>query len=469
MQIIIIGGGGVGYEVARNLSEKHQDVVVIEKNEVKARRFSESLDVMIIQDNGANAAVLERAGIKTADMVIAVTQVDEVNIIACMLAKQYDVPITVCRIRNSGYADGSSVLTPKQLGIDIVINPERVAAMEISKMLHFPDASEVEYFNRGKVMMLGVVVGPEADITGVPLYKLPLGPDCIVVGISEQDGKFVIPGGKDVIRPGNKIYLLGDTRTLKDTSSLLHHEQTRVNQVTILGGGMIAYQLARLLEESKQPFNVKLIEKDESRCEGLCRDLKKTLVLQGDTNEIAMLKEEDTDQADAVITATGDDRSNIVGALLARQFGVKKIICEVMKPQYVPVYNTLGIDSLINPRLMAAAQIIRLTRREDVVALSILQGEKAEVFEIILPETARAAGRRIAEIGLPRGMLIGSVVRNEDVFVPNGNTVLYPDDHLVIFAVPKVSAKLDRYFAPNDGGESREALRNKINQLIEET
>lgn len=464
MHIIVIGGGGVGYEVARNLSEKHQDVVVIEKNELKARRFSESLDVMVIQDNGANAAVLEQAGIKNADMVIAVTHVDEVNIIACMLAKQYNVPITVGRIRNSGYADQSSVLTPRQLGIDIVINPERVAAMEISKMLHFPDASEIEYFNRGKVMMLGVVVEREAGITGVPLHKLPLGPDCIVVGIRSPEGKFIVPGGKDVIKPGNKIYLLGDTRTLKDISSLLHHEKTRVRQVTILGGGMIAYQLAKLLEESKQPFDVKLIEKDESRCEGLCRELNKTLVLQGDTNEIAMLKEEDTDQADAVIAATGDDRSNIVGALLARQFGVKKIICEVMKPQYVPVYNTLGIDSLINPRLLAAAQILRFTRREDVVALSILQDENAEIFEIVLPETARVVGQRIADMGLPRGMLIGSLIRDEEVIVPNGSTVLMPEDHLVIFTLPKVSGKLDRLFAPNGKKEERDTLRNKLNQ-----
>jgi len=467
MHIIIVGGGGVGYEVARNLSEKDQDVVVVEKNELKAKRFDESLDVMVIVDNGANAAVLERAGIKKADMMIAVTQVDEVNIIACMLAKQYDVPITVCRIRNSGYAGDSSVLTPKQLGIDIVINPERVAAMEISKMLHFPDASEVEYFDQGKVMMLGVVVGAEADITEVPLHKLPLNENCIVVGISDPNGKFIVPGGNDVIHPGNKIYLLGKTRTLKDISSLLHHEKTRVSQVTILGGGMIGQQLARLLEESKQTFNVKLIEKNVERCGELCRQLNKTLVLQGDATEIAMLREEDTDRADAVIAATGDDRNNIVAALLARQFGVKKIICEVMKPQYVPVYSALGIDSVINPRLIAAAQIVRLTRREDVLALSILQDEKAEVIEIVLPESARVANKRIAAANLPRGMIIGSIVRQGEVIIPGGNTKLLPEDHLVIFAVPKVSTKLDRFFAPAVSKEDREYLRNKMLHIEE--
>ena len=467
MHIIIVGGGGVGYEVARNLSEKDQDVVVVEKNELKAKRFDESLDVMVIVDNGANAAVLERAGVKKADMMIAVTQVDEVNIIACMLAKQYDVPITVCRIRNSGYAGDSSVLTPKQLGIDVVINPERLAAMEISKMLHFPDASEVEYFNHGKVMMLGVVVGAEADITGVPLHKLPLNENCIVVGISDPHGRFIVPGGNDVIHPGNKIYLLGKTRTLKDISSLLHHEKTRVSQVTILGGGMIGQQLARLLEESKQTFNVKLIEKNVERCGELCRRLDKTLVIQGDATEIAMLREEDTDRADAVIATTGDDRNNIVAALLARQFGVKKIICEVMKPQFVPVYSALGIDSVVTPRLMAAAQIVRLTRREEVVALSILQDENAEVIEIVLPESARVANKRIAAVNLPRGMIIGSIVRQGEVIIPGGNTKLLPEDHLVIFAVPKVSTKLDRFFAPAVSKEDREYLRNKMVHIEE--
>lgn len=462
MHIVIVGGGGVGYELARNLSEKQQDVVVIEKNIIKARRFTEPLDVMVIEDNGANAAVLEQAGIKSAEMLIAVTHVDEVNIIACMLAKQYNVPITVGRIRNMGYSNESSILTPGQLGIDIMINPERVAAMEISKMLHFPDATEVEYFNQGKVMMIGVVVDAEAGITDVPLHKLPLGPDCIVVGISDNQGKFMIPGGRDVIRPGNKIYLLGDSRTLKDISSLLHYEKTMINQVTILGGGMIAYHLARLLEESKHNFKIKLIEKDESRCEGLCKTLQKTLVLQGDATEIAMLKEEDTDQADAIIAATSDDRNNIVASLLARQFGVKKIICEVMKPHYVPVYKALGIDSLINPRLLAAAQILRLTRREEVVSLSILQDEKAEVVEVVIPETAKVVNHKIANAGFSRGMLIGSLIRNGHVIVPNGDTILQADDHLIIFSLPKVGAKLERFFAPQENNGSREQLRNKL-------
>ncbi len=462
MHIVIVGGGGVAYELARSLSEKEQDVVVIEKNEIKARRFKEALDVMVIEDNGANASALEKANIKNAQMLVAVTQFDEINMIACMLAKQYGVPFTVCRIRNSGFADEDSILTPKQLGIDLVINPERIAAMEISKMLHFPDVSEVEYFHHGKVMMLGVVVGSEADITNVPLYKLPMNVEAIVVGISDSEGKFIVPGGNDVIKPGNKIYLLGNARALKDISMLLHHEKTMVHNVTIMGGGLIGLHLARLLEESRHPFKVKLIEKDEERCGELCQSLKKTLVLEGDATEITMLQEEDTETADAVIAVTGDDRTNIVSALLARQFGVEKIICEVMRPHYVPVYSTLGIESVINPRILAASRIIRYTRKEKMVSLSILQNEKAEVFELVLPQSARVVNKKVSEAHFPKGMLIGSIVRNGEVIIPDGDTRLIPGDHLVIFAVPKVSAKLDRFFAPAAEKANKNSIFNKL-------
>ena len=447
MHIIIVGGGGVGYQLAYNLSEHHQDVVVIEKSEEKARRFKESLDVMVLENNGASAAALELAGVKNADMLIAVTDLDEVNIIACILANQYGVPRIVCRIRNPEHIDENFGLNPSKLGINNVINPEQVAATEISKMLHFPDASEIEDFAQGKVLLLGVTVGEEADITGIPLHQLPMNSESIVVGISKPNGKFIIPDGNDIIDPGSKIYLLGKSKSLKDISMLLHHEETKIREVTILGGGMVGRQLALQLEASRQPFTVKIIEKDESRCEELSRELNNTLVLQGDVTEYAMLEEEDLGASDAVVAAAGDDRNNIVAALLAQRFGVKKIICEVKKPQYVSVYNTLGIHSLINPRMLAAAHILRLTRQKEVVALSIVQGEKAEVLEIVLSDKARVANKVIRDIHFPRGMMIGSIVREDEVIIPGGNTILKPGDHLVVFSLPKTVQKLERYFS----------------------
>lgn len=447
MHIIIVGGGGVGYQLAYYLSKHHQDIVVIEKNEEKTRRFIESLDVMVIKNNGASAASLELAGVKSADMVIAVTDSDEVNIIACILAHQYAVPQIVCRIRNPEHIDENFGLNPRKLGISSVINPEQVAAMEISKMLHFPDASEIEYYARGKVLLLGLTVGAEAQITGVPLHDLPLDPGSIIVGINKPNGKFIIPDGNDIIESGSKIYLLGKSKALKNSSMLLHPEESRIKQVTIFGGGMVGRQLALLLEASRQPFSVKLIEKDGKRCEELSREFKKTLVLQGDVTEYAMLKEEDMNTSDAIIAAAGDDRNNIVSALLAQRFGVHKIICEVKKPQYVAVYNKLGIHNLINPRMLAVAHILRLTKQEEVVALSIVQGEKAEVIELVLPAGSGSAHKKISSLNIPRGMMVGTIVREEEVLIPDGDTVLLPKDHLIIFSLPKTAHRLERYFA----------------------
>lgn len=465
MYIIIIGGGGVGYELARNLSDKDHDVVVIEKNPEVARQFSETLDVMVIEDNGAKAGVLERAGVKQADMVIAVTQVDEVNIVAAMLAKRYGVPFTVARVRDEEYFD-SAVLTREQVGIDMIINPEKAAAQEISKMIHFPEASDVEYFHRGQVMMLGLQVGKEAGITEIPLRNVPLPQGCIVVGISGANDKFIIPSGDDIIQPGDKIYLVGSSKILKDASGLLHHEMTSIRRIVIQGGGMVGLKLAQLLEGSARNFEIALTDTCEERCEDLSSQLGNTLVLKGDATDLSFFHEEEMEFADAIVAVTGDDRNNILLSVLARQLGVKKIIAEVMDPQYVVIYNTLGIDSVINPRLVTASQILRYTRPEDVISLSILKDEKAEVMEVALPESARVAGKRIARAGFPRGMLIGSIVRNGKVIVPYGDTRLHGGDHLIVFYLPELSGQLGRYFAGNgdkkaNGKQARLRLMQK--------
>ncbi len=445
--MIIIGGGGVGSELAHNFSEKDFDVVVIEKNPEQARKLRDTYDVMVLEENGASAVALEKAGVKSAAMVIAVTEIDEINIIACMLAKRYGVPVTVARVRNADYAIDDAVLDQEQLGIDLMISPERSAAYEISRMLHFPEAVEIEYFSKGRVMLLSLIAGPETEIVKKPFQKLNLPPGCIIVGIKEDPEKFIIPGGKDTVKPGSKIYLLGRARTLKDASRMLLHERTRIGHVTILGGGIIGFELAKLLEESRSPFQVKLVEKNAARCEQLSRELSHTLILQGDAADLDFFKQEEMKQADAVIAVSGDDRTNIITGVLAKQSGIKKIICGVDDPRFTPVYSALGLESLINPRLITAAKILRFTHREDLVSLSILNDERAEILELILPHAARVAHKKVAEASFPRGMLIGSIIRRDEVIIPGGQTVLLPGDHLIIFTLPEISGQLERYFA----------------------
>ena len=460
MYMIIVGGGGVGTELARSFSEKDFDIVVIEKDPEQARRLGEIFDVMVIEENGAGAPALERAGVKTADMVIAVTETDEINIIACMIAKRYGVPVTVARVRNADYAFDSAVLTREQLGIDLMISPERSAAYEISRMLHFPEACEVEYFSRGRVMMLSLIAGPETDIVRKPFHKLNLPPGCIIVGINEGQGKLPIPRGEDTIKPGSRIYLLGQSRALKDISRLLLNKHTLINRVTIIGGGKIGFELARLLEESRSPFQVNLVERDGARCERISRELSQTLILQGDGLDLDLFRQEEMEQVDAVVAVSGDDRTNGIAGVLARQAGIKKIICEVADPQFAPVYNALGLNSIINPRLITASQILRFARREDLISLSILNDERAEVLELVLSDSAPVLRKKVAEAGFPRGMLIGALIRGQEVLIPRGQTRLLPGDHLIIFTLPEISGQLERFFAPR-GNRSHNSRSRK--------
>ena len=462
MRIIIIGAGQVGYELARNLSGKNQDVTVIEKSPEKAYAVSEHLDVMTIEGSGANVTVLDKAGIKNADVVIAVTEIDEVNIIACLVAKRLGVNVTVARVRNDEYFEESQTLIKEQMGIDFVINPEKVSAFEISKMIHFPDASDIEYFARGKVMMVGLTVDEKAEIINQPLRKLSLPPGVIIVGIKRPEKKFIVPHGDDMVRAGDKIYLQGSAAMLRKASWLLQHKHLRVQKVTILGGGMTGYHLASLLESNakQRPFTVKLVEKEPTRCEELSCQLSRTMILQGDATDLSFFREEEIQDADVLVAATGDYRTNILAALLGKQLGVKKIIAEASAVDYIDIFGKMGIDSIVNPHLITASKILRFAREEDVVNLSILKDENAEMMELILPESAAVTGKTLNAATLPSGMLIGAVVRKGEVIIPNGDTVLKANDRLVIFAVPKVSATLNRYFAAQKlkSSEEKKAL-----------
>ncbi|WP_291318845.1 Trk system potassium transporter TrkA [Desulfonatronospira sp.] len=454
MHIVIIGGGDVGRELALNLAHKQQKIAVVEKDRHRAEQLGEELDMTVIIGNGANLDVLNKAKIKNAEMLIAVTGSDEVNIIACMIAKKFEVSFTVARVRDPESAGSIDVdtrgLIHKQVGIDMIISPEKAVAQEIAKTINFPEAVEVEHFARGKAMMVATTVTSEARLVDQTLQELSLPRGCIVVGIKRPDGGFVLPGGRNKIQIGDKVYLIGKSDVMRKASQLLHHEPKRINRVIILGGGVIGYSLASILESDKQnSFLVKIIEKDAERVDELNRKLSRTTVLQGDGTEVSYFNEEEIAEADILVAATEDDRTNIVASIMGQKLGVHKIISELTRISYASTYETVGVEETINPHLITAAQILRFTRREDVVSLSLLKEEAAEVMEVILPESACVVGQRIADADFPRGLLIGTIVRGDEVIIPDGDTVLKAGDHLIIFAI--ACFQLDRFFAcPKD-------------------
>ena len=448
MRIIIIGGGGVGFALARLLSGEDQDVVVVEKNPELARTINEELDVMVNCGNGASVIALEKAGIKNAEMLIAVTEVDEVNMVACMLAKKFNVPITVARVRNPEYYEGSSILTNEQLGVDIFINPERVAAYEIAKLIRTPNVEEIEYFAKGQIKMVSFFVDEDTKMIDQPLHKIPLPKESIVAAIERKNGDIIVPGGNDLINSGDKVFILGKKWDLNDISWLFQKKESSVIQVVILGGGRIGYQVAAMLESNKKnSCNVKLIEKDVECCEEIASQLNKTLVLRGDATNLSFLEQEEIQDADVLVAVTGDDRTNILASVLAMQFGVQKTICEAINQEYIPLFHTIGIDHAISPRLLTASQILKLTRKGEILSMSLIEDGKMEIVELTVSPAAKVLHGKIKHAGIPKGILIGAILRNGKIIMPRGDDTILAGDNLIVFTRPQMNNQLGRLFA----------------------
>jgi len=446
VQVIVIGAGDVGYEIASRLSRDNHDVVVIERDPDRAERVNNNLDVLVVQGNGASARVLEEAGIKKAELLIAVTGLDEYNIVACMLAKRYGVEKTVARIRNQEYGAKNSVLSNETLGIDLVIDPERVAAMEIVKTLKNPAATDVDFFAGGRVQMLGFRVDAEAPIVGRKLSELSLS---ALIGAIARNGDVLIPGGNDIIQANDTVFVIGKTGSMSAMGFLTGKSSERIRRVMIVGGGKLGYQLASILQRYKDlGISVKLIEPREERCLGLAEELKDVLILKGSGTDLELLREEGIGETDAFVAVTGNDEVNIVSGLIAKHLGVRKVIVELNQSNYAPVVDTLGLDQAVHPRLVTASTILSLIRRESVLSVSILKDDQVEVMELAIQPGFRAANKKLRLLQLPRGVLIGSICRGKEVIIPRGDDVLQPGDRVVIFARPEVAETVAQYFKP---------------------
>ena len=466
MQIIIIGGGGIGTALAKLLSDENQDVVIIEQDPEIARHLDSEIDGLVKCGNGAHTALLEEAGIKSAEMLIAVTQVDEVNMISCMLAKKYNVPMSVARVRNSEYFV-SGILNNKQLGVDIFINPERVASFEIAKLIRTPNVRETEYFAKGRITMVSVFIDENTKLANHTLLELPIPKNSIVAAIERENGELIVPGGKDIILPHDKVFLLGKGELLNEFGWLLQKKEAKNTSVLILGGGKIGFQLAKTMESNKKNnlnvnnINVKIIEKDPDCCRSIASQLNKTLVLQGDAIDLSFLKQEDIRHTDVLVAVTGDDRTNVLASILAKQFGVKKTICEIINQDYYSLFQSLGMEHIISTRLLTAAQILKLIRKGEVLSMSLLENGKMEILELSIPHSAKVANKKVRNAGIPKGVLIGAILRNDEIIMAHGDDCLLPDDRVILFTNPELNHHIDRLFAGEKKSLSRERHNSK--------
>ena len=443
MRVIIIGAGKVGYKLAEKLSEEGHEVLVIEQNEDRRKILRENLDVLVSGGNGASPRVLSDAGITHTDLLISVTDQDEVNMLACMVAKRAGVTRTVARVRSPEYVQKDQALFREWMGIDLLINPEMVTALEILQILKTPAALDVEEFAEGLVRLLEVKLRQDSPLANIPLKKLTLPANTLVVGILRQDN-MIIPMGDDVLLPGDHVFFIGEHDAIVDFESQFTNKRSKVERVFIVGAGRVGRNLALLLEQSG--ISVKIIDKDEERCDTTACLLNKGIVLNGDGTDIDLMKQEGVGEADAIVCLTNDDKLNLLVALLATRLGAKKSFVRVGRSEYASIMEQVGADVALSPQFLTVGVILRFIPQGDVVSVMLFDGAKAEAMELIVPEGSKLAGKTLANITLPAQSLIGMVVRNGKALIPDGAIVLKAGDRAVIFTLPDTAQEVSALF-----------------------
>lgn len=443
MKITVIGAGKVGVEIARRLVGEGHDLVLIDRDENKLSRLEGHLDALMLRGSGSSATILKHPDVAASDMIAAVTNADEVNMIACMMAKKLGVARTIARIRDPVYAR-DLVISKEDLGLDLILNPEHTAAMEIARQLTFSLPVHTEPFAGGKVQLAEISIDEtHRAFIDRKLLDIQLPASCLIVGISRQ-GEIIVPGGRDIIKPGDTLYILGHANGVEKLCARIKKRRPRASSVIILGGGRIGFYLGeRLCSLGIRP---KIIEQNHERCHDLAERLPEALILEADGSDIDLLKREGIKDTDGFVAVTGFDEENLLLALLAKQMGAKRVIAKVSRPNYAPLVEHLGVDIAISPRLIMASAILRYIRGGRLLSLVLLLNGQAEVVELILQPESRMIGKPLRRLGLPKGVIVGAIKRGNQIIIPKGDEIVQDSDRLTVFAVGYSVDAIDRLF-----------------------
>ena len=437
MNIIIVGDGKVGAALASQLSAEGHDVTIIDSNPLVLNHSAEQLDVMVVTGNGASMNTLREAGAEKADLLIAATSRDELNLLTCLTAKKLGTGHTIARIRNPEYSD-QLVAMREELGLSLTVNPEQAAAHEAYQLLQFPSFLKRESFAKGRVEIVAIPVNEGARLSGIPLRKLyEIARVNVLVCAVEREGRIHIPGGSFVLRGGDTIYV---TAALQDLAQLIKNlglVDRKVRSLLMIGGSRIAFYLARRCLDSG--MSVKIIERERSRCVELAEVLPEATIIEGDGSRQEVLDAEGIRSYDAVITLTGMDEENLILSMFASHLGVGKVITKINRIDYTDVFRRLGIGSVISPKGLCCANIVRYVRAmstasgiDSVVALHSIVDGQVEALEFLAGPTTRHCGEPLKGIPLKSGILIACITHKGHTILPKGDSRFYPGDTVIV-------------------------------------
>ena len=448
MKVIICGAGQVGWQIARHLSGENNDVTVVDSNADLVRRATDTLDVQGIAGFASYPDVLERAGARDADMIIAATYSDEVNMVTCQVAHSvFGINRKIARLRAQSYLDAiySDLYRRDHLPIDVVISPEREVAQAAMQRLSAPAAFDTETFMGGKLHLLGISIAEDCPLINTPLRQLTdlfSTQRATVVGI-RREGTLFAPESNDQIFAGDSCYVFTHSDDMARTLEAFGKTQKKQDRIVIVGGGNVGLEVARTLEQSGRT-RAKMIERNRHAAEIAAEALERTIVLHGDGLDSALLKEAGIARADAILTVTDDDKTNLLAAVRAKAEGCPFAIALINDPTLVPLMEPLGIDAYINPRATTVSSILRHIRHGRVRAVYSIGDAEAEVIEAEVLSTSPMAGQRLRDIDFPEGVLVGAVMKNGEVLRPTGEIRVEDGDVVAIFALADDVPEVER-------------------------
>ena len=435
MKIVIVGAGEVGYHIASRLALENKDVVVIDRDADALRRVAENIDVQTLSGSGSSPSFLEEAGIRQAEILLAVTNSDETNLVACLVANMLS-PSTkkMARIRGADFDQYHQTFREHAPHIDTIINPEIEVVKTIENLMHVPGAVDVGEFAGGLIRFVGIYLEQDSQLAGIQLAELPdrFGKRHPLIAAVVREEEVIIPRGKDRLLPGDLIYFISEEQFLLETLSVFGKHAKPVRRVLIVGGGRIGYRLAVKLEE--QSIYCKIIEKRAERCTILAERLNKAIVLHGDGSDQNLLSEENIGDIDVVVSLTDDEETNILVSLLSRRMGAGKTITKISKFSYFPLMSAIGIEQVVSTRLSAINTILQHIRRGKVLSAISLKGEQAEALEAVALETSDIVAKPLKRIAFPKGAIVAGIIRKGQIIIPTGDSIIEPEDRIIIFA-----------------------------------
>ncbi|MGB0921501.1 MAG: Trk system potassium transporter TrkA [Alphaproteobacteria bacterium] len=452
MKVIVCGAGQVGYNIARQLAQEMNDVTVVDRSPELIRRINDTLDVQAVLGHGAQPDVLERAGAAEAEMIIAVTAGDEVNMVTCQVAHSiFNVPRKVARVRAQSYLNKkwANLFSRDHMPIDVIISPEREVAAAIQQRLEVPGAFETVPFADNKVRMVGCRLEENCPVVNTPLRQLTeLFPDLnIVVSGIWRDGRMLTPSGDDQMFVGDEIYFASDVGHVQRALTIFGHEEQEARRLIIVGGGNIGLYLAQGIEEAHPNVRTKIIEKNKARAEYITDFLNTTIVLNGDGVDEDILREANARETETVVAITDDDEVNILAALLAQRSGVDRSIALINHANYAPLQNSLGINVFVDPRETTVSTILQHVRRGRIRGLHSIRDGAAEIIEAEAMETSPLVGTPLRDIDLPSGVVVGAIMRKDkdaEITIPRGGTIIEAGDRVVLFVLAHRVKKVEQ-------------------------